>query len=134
VSPLIINLLKLAFLAVIYGFLWYVAGALRGHLWGRRPRDETASVEIRHPPAAAGQTIPVRATVVVGRSDQADITLDDPYASDFHARIRPSDGALEIQDLDSTNGTYVNGTAIEEATPLRSGDEIRIGETIMGVR
>jgi pSer/pThr/pTyr-binding forkhead associated (FHA) protein len=63
----------------------------------------------------------------VGRATRADFVVDAPLVSRLHCRLtaHPS-GELEVQDLDSTNGTYVNGSRVSHAT-LRSGDRLKVG-------
>ncbi|MBD0330716.1 MAG: AAA family ATPase [Thermoleophilia bacterium] len=74
----------------------------------------------------AGRRVEVESPLVLGRID-ADLTLDDPLISRRHAEVRPVDGALEIEDLGSLNGTWVNDERIAAPTRLASGDVIRIG-------
>ncbi|MGZ4306481.1 MAG: FHA domain-containing protein, partial [Solirubrobacteraceae bacterium] len=76
----------------------------------------------------AGQTIDVEDEVVIGRED-TDLTIDDVELSRRHAVVRPHASRLQVEDLGSTNGTYVDGTRIEEPTILGGGAEIRIGTT-----
>ncbi|AHY45310.1 FHA domain [Rubrobacter radiotolerans] len=67
----------------------------------------------------------------VGRSSEGEIVLKgDEYASGRHARFTRHGGLLYVEDLGSTNGTYVNGSKAVGATPLRDGDEIKIGSTV----
>jgi predicted component of type VI protein secretion system len=70
------------------------------------------------------------ADLVVGR-EGADITLDDSQLSRRHARLALREGAVEVEDLGSTNGTYVNGARIEAPTRLSPGDTVRIGTTTL---
>ena len=74
----------------------------------------------------AGQRIPVDAEVVVGRTE-ADVTIDDPQISRRHALIRPAVAGLEIEDLDSLNGTWVNGERVDGRRVLGSGDLVQVG-------
>jgi len=74
----------------------------------------------------AGQRVRVETQLVIGRVD-ADITLDDPLVSRRHAVIRPSGDALEVEDLGSLNGTWVNGRRLEERRALHNGDLVQIG-------
>lgn len=69
----------------------------------------------------------------VGRSADCWLTLDDELSSRVHARFSVRGGRCEIEDLDSRNGTHVNGEAIERAAELRDGDRIRIGRELMTV-
>jgi len=68
--------------------------------------------------------------VVIGRSEASGIVIDDTYASQEHARIYRSDDSFFVEDLGSTNGTYVNGRRISYPLSLRSGDRIKIGKTV----
>jgi pSer/pThr/pTyr-binding forkhead associated (FHA) protein len=76
----------------------------------------------------AGQTFDVENEVVIGRED-TDLTIDDVELSRRHAVVRRHASRLQVEDLGSTNGTFVDGTRIEEPTILGGGAEIRIGTT-----
>jgi hypothetical protein len=65
---------------------------------------------------------------VLGRGAQADIRLDDPFASSRHARLFPQGHLFVLEDLASTNGTYLNEELLDGPRPLRRGDRLRIGE------
>jgi pSer/pThr/pTyr-binding forkhead associated (FHA) protein len=80
----------------------------------------------------AGRRVEVDAEVVVGRED-AGLTIEDEEISRRHAVIRPSDDGIEIEDLGSRNGTFVNGARIESATPLAGGDTVKLGQTVFEV-
>ncbi len=70
----------------------------------------------------------------LGRSPQADIVLDDPYASEFHLRLIRRPEGIVVHDLESTNGTYVNGRRVSTPLTLTRGDAIQIGNTVLEVR
>ncbi len=72
--------------------------------------------------------------LTVGRSLRADIVLNDEAASREHARLRPEGITVVIEDLDSSNGTWVNGERIEIATRLEEGDVVQIGDTTMSLQ
>jgi pSer/pThr/pTyr-binding forkhead associated (FHA) protein len=74
-----------------------------------------------------GQSFEVTASLVMGR-ENADLSLPDLEVSRRHALIRRVVGGIEIQDLGSSNGTYVNGKRIEEPTMLVRGDLIQVGQ------
>src|ERR1700748_1810711 len=76
----------------------------------------------------AGQTFDVENEVVIGRED-TDLTIDDVELSRRHAVVRRHASRLQVEDLGSTNGTYVDGTRIEEPTILGGGAEIQLGTT-----
>ena len=67
--------------------------------------------------------------IVLGRGDRAEIRLDDPFASSSHARVYEQGNIVVIEDLDSTNGTYLNEELLQTARPLHPGDRVRIGDS-----
>jgi pSer/pThr/pTyr-binding forkhead associated (FHA) protein len=78
----------------------------------------------------AGTSLPLsNAAVTVGRAAGSTLVLDDDYASSQHARLVPRDGIWLIEDLGSTNGTYLDGERITEPTPVPAGARIRVGQT-----
>ena len=66
---------------------------------------------------------------LLGRGDQADIVLGDTFASGRHARLEPQGEVMVLEDLGSTNGTYLNGEPLGGPQPLHPGDRIRIGDS-----
>ena len=75
----------------------------------------------------AGQTIDVETEVVIGRED-TDLTIDDVELSRRHAVVRRHASRLQVEDLGSTNGTYLNEEQLDGPQPLHPGDRIRIGD------
>jgi len=138
VPALFLNILKLVFLAMLYLFLWQVARAIWAHVGSGaevdRRRRTGADIVVVHSDGQAGLRFAVRGGVVLGRSDDADVMLDDPYASDFHLRFGTENGQVVVNDLGSTNGTYVNGRRISSPVSLSQGDAVQVGKTIMEVR
>ena len=138
--------LKFGFLAVLYLFLFWVArSALRELRATSAPAPEPTGFHPIGPgsgPAptdawlvgvrggiAAGERIDLFGGVTIGRSPEADVTIDDRFASGVHARVYSRGPLYYVEDLGSTNGTYVNGVRVEGETQLRDLDELRIGET-----
>ncbi len=72
--------------------------------------------------------------VSIGRAGSCQIVIDDTYASQQHARVYESNGGFMVEDLGSTNGTYVNGRKISYPLELRPGDRIKIGKTVFEFR
>ena len=134
---LFLNLLKLLFLAVLFVFLWQVARSIRMHL-GPAPTGRTAraggEMIVVRSDTLAGQRFSLGRPQVVGRSEEADIMVDDGYASEFHFRIGVQEGSVVVNDLGSTNGTYVNGRRVTVPTTVGKGDSVQIGKTIFEVR
>jgi pSer/pThr/pTyr-binding forkhead associated (FHA) protein len=84
--------------------------------------------------AGAGSEHPVEGELILGREHgSADLVIQDPGVSRRHACVFPDDGALIVEDLGSSNGTYVNGERISGPVELGAGDEVRLGTTVLGV-
>jgi hypothetical protein len=145
--------LKIAFLVLLYLFVVRVIrsagrerptapsqdsmiltpGAARAAGLGRR-RSGPRSVRLvvrRSPSLGEGDEFPLNsAPITVGRAGQNDLVLDgDEFASARHARIEVRGDGVWVQDLDSTNGTYVNGSRVTGAQRMDAGDVLRVGET-----
>ena len=148
--------LKLAFLAVLYLFLlWIARSALRDLARSRdtalaaepvdaprssRPRDQRGGrglmgnmqprleviAALGHEP---GTTFDLSDGATLGRSEGAEIPVDDPFASSAHARIYPRGDFMQVEDMGSTNGTYLNGRRLRGAERLKVADVIRIGDS-----
>jgi hypothetical protein len=108
------------------------AGLGRGRAATRR---SLCLVVQRSPSLEEGNAFPIdSAPVTVGRGGQNDLVLDgDEFASARHARIEARGDGVWVQDLDSTNGTYVNGARVAGAQRLDAGDVVRVGETDLRV-
>jgi Inner membrane component of T3SS, cytoplasmic domain len=96
-----------------------------------RARKSARLVVQRSPSLEEGDEFPLNsAPVTLGRGGQNDLVLDgDEFASSRHARIEVRGDGVWVQDLDSTNGTYVNGSRVAGAQRLDAGDVLRVGET-----
>jgi FHA domain len=146
--------LKFGFLAVLYLFLlWMARSALkdlrRAGVEESAPAYEDATgmhnatagligdggggtPKLRVASAAglrAGSAYDLSEGALLGRGDQADIRLEDTFASSHHARLVPQGEVMVIEDLGSTNGTYLNGEPLRGPQPLHVGDSIRIGDS-----
>ena len=92
------------------------------------PFDPRLIVE-RAPGHTPGMEYDVGDGAVMGRGDQAEIRLEDPFASSRHAKLTPQGGIVVIEDLGSTNGTYLNEELLSGPQPLHQGDRVRIGDS-----
>jgi len=136
VPDIILALLRIIFLGLVYLFVWQVARAIGTHLGisVRRKRKEGTRVLFVRSDSQRGQEVVVNDVLVMGRSVEADVVLDDPYASEFHLRLVAQESGLMLHDLGSTNGTYVNGRRVTAPTPMRKGDTIQVGKTVMEIK
>ena len=83
----------------------------------------------------AGTTVTLSdAPVTLGRADDSTLVLTDDYASSRHARLVPGDGSWLVEDLGSTNGTYLAGSKVSRPTPVPLGAQIKIGKTVLELR
>jgi pSer/pThr/pTyr-binding forkhead associated (FHA) protein len=84
--------------------------------------------------SAAGRQFPLTAPLDVGRDPGLPLPLNDEQVSRRHVRVMPTDGSATVEDLGSTNGTYVNDQPIHGPRELRVGDRIRVGLTVLQLR
>jgi FHA domain len=93
------------------------------------PSGEPRLVVERAPGHTPGMEYDVGPGAVMGRGDQAEIRLEDPFASSQHARLSREGGVVVLEDLGSTNGTYLNEELLGGPMPLHEGDRVRIGDS-----
>ena len=143
-------ILKIVFLVLLYGFILLVvrsatkdiggapqesiilgaaeAAVLREEL-GVQPRPRRFRVLGGGPGLRSGKTVDIVSATIIGREDDVGIRLDgDEFASGQHARFEPRADGIWVEDLQSTNGTFVNGERVT-AQRLQAGDVVRIGQT-----
>jgi len=88
-------------------------------------------LKVIEPPETKGQTYDLGEELTVGRAGGCQITLDDTYVSQLHARVFRREGQLYVEDLGSTNGTYLNRKKVTAPIAIRKGDRLQIGKTVM---
>jgi pSer/pThr/pTyr-binding forkhead associated (FHA) protein len=157
-NALTLTLIRVAFLAVLWLFVIAAIGVVRTDLFGtaaakvRRPRNQAPPRPVtpsrpqkpgRGTPrflvvtegALAGMSIDLTdQQITLGRANDATLVLNDDYASTHHARIFPQDGQWIVEDLGSTNGTYLDRQKVIRPTPVPVGVPIRIGKTVLELR
>jgi pSer/pThr/pTyr-binding forkhead associated (FHA) protein len=159
-STLTLLLIRLAFLAVLWLFVITAVGVVRTDLFGQSPSSRKQKRQRQNPrprparpprPARAargepqqllvpggplsGTTLPLtEQQITIGRSNDATLVLNDDYASSRHARLFPQDGQWIVEDLGSTNGTYLDRQKVTQPTPVPTGVPIRIGKTVLELR
>jgi pSer/pThr/pTyr-binding forkhead associated (FHA) protein len=150
---LVLNLLKYAFLIVLYIF---VARAVKVVYLELRPSPVRASGSARapapapRPPSKRSKKAPRRLAVIegplkgktyglgeeltIGRAEKCHVVVDDTYVSQVHARFYANGDSYFIEDLGSTNGTYLNRRRITDPEELSRGDRVKIGKTVLEMR
>ena len=118
---------RVLLVVVLYIFLFAVMRTGVGLVRGQRRDSVIWAIDVEK------GTRRLLGPVVVGRSPNSDIVVDEPYVSSTHARFTIQGPALVVEDLGSTNGTMVNGHPIAQPVTLREIDEVQVGDTIMRV-
>ena len=156
-SELTLFLIRLAYLAILWIFVLSAISVVRSDMFGARvpqtARDANSrgrkAKPAKAPPKRRGSPTHVlvvegansgeraeldQAPILIGRGNDAAIRLDDDYVSTRHARIASSGDQWFVEDLGSTNGTYVGTARITQPTTLTLGTQVRIGKTILELR
>jgi hypothetical protein len=130
--------LRIAILALLYLFLWQLVRVMLRELIvaGRRADNHPA---IRRTPGRmivvdpadstldVGSAFQITHQAIIGRQPHCTVRIDEPYVSGEHAEITWQDGQWIVRDLDSTNGTYVNGQVVTGSTDIQPGDIVQFG-------
>jgi pSer/pThr/pTyr-binding forkhead associated (FHA) protein len=170
-SELTLLVLQLAFLLLLWGFVFFVIYSLRSDLFGQRARRMVTPLPLEATPTpkpaastpapatepvvradpAATATTPTRLVITsgpregveidlppeqltIGRSSESGLVIRDDYTSTHHARLMLWDQNWVIQDLDSTNGTFLDGTRVTQPTAVLPGTPVTIGTTTFELR
>jgi FHA domain-containing protein len=160
-TELTLTLIKLAFLAVLWLFVIAAVGVIRADLFGSRAAARAAARSAREPQAppppapprsrSGRRSIPKKlivtqgalqgttlnlgeAPITIGRANDSTLVVTDDYASSRHARIFAQNGQWIVEDLGSTNGTYLGRTRVTRPVPVPVGVPIRIGKTVLELR
>lgn len=159
-SELAVTLLRFGYLVLLWVFVAFAISALRQDLYaptrvtsraprtgrGTSPKKAGGSAPVRgsakRGPSRllvtagplSGTSIPLnRNQILLGRDQACTLVLDDEYASSRHARVFPSGDNWVLEDLGSTNGTFMDGQRVTAPQQLAVGSQIRIGQTVIGV-
>jgi pSer/pThr/pTyr-binding forkhead associated (FHA) protein len=155
-SELTLTLIKLGFLAVLWLFVLSAVSVIRSDIFGtkapaapRQPKQQKQKAPARSRKAPrgvptklqvvsgpnAGQSVPLGdAPILLGRGTDAAIRLDDDYVSTRHARFATNGEQWFVEDLGSTNGTYLGSQRITSPVPIGLGIAVRLGKTIVELR
>ena len=158
VSELTLFLIRIAYLAILWIFVLSAISVIRSDMFGARVPEAARGADAarkekrgskKQPPKRRGSPTHVivtegsnvgeradleNAPVLIGRGSDAGIKLDDDYVSTRHARIAASGDQWFVEDLGSTNGTYIGTVRITQPTTITLGTQVRIGKTILELR
>jgi pSer/pThr/pTyr-binding forkhead associated (FHA) protein len=156
-SPLAIQLMRFAFLILLWLFVYGLVRVIRNELrTSGAPRVQPVARPKRSKRASSTENRPARGAlsqlvvtegslagtrvalagkpIFIGRANDSTLVLTDDYASTRHARISVTNGVWYLEDLGSTNGTYIGQSKVTGPVPLEAGVVIRIGKTAMELR
>jgi len=156
-SALVVSIVKYGLLALLWLFVIAAVRTVRGDLFGTGRVGRAAAAPAPAAPtgrqgrgggrrsqarklvvtegALAGTTVTLgQVPITLGRSDDSTLVLTDDYASSRHARLVPGEDAWLVEDLGSTNGTYLGAAKVSRPTPVPLGQPIRIGKTVLELR
>ena len=153
-SEIVLQVFRFGFLLLLWLFIFAAFRVVRADLFGGRT-GRVASVPPRAAAAVTGRkrgqrgpkTLVVTAgpltgtkitlgdqPILIGRADDSTLVLTDDFASSRHARLTNRGGQWYVEDLGSTNGTFLNGSKVGAATKLRRGDRLQVGGTTLEAR
>jgi hypothetical protein len=158
-SELTLTLLRLGFLACLWLLVLSIVAVLRRDLFGTRVTRRLPSSPVAVGPAPPARGRPERATpapprllvvtegslkgttitltaapVLIGRAPECTLVLEDDFASGRHARLSLQQGTWMVEDLGSTNGTFLGRNRVQVPTPIEPGASVRIGRTVLELR
>ncbi len=150
---LVLDLLKYVFLGVLYIFVARAVRAVSLELRApqarsarskqaapvpskppRRAKKVPRRVAVVEGPSHKGKSFSIDGELVIGRADRCHIVVDDTYVSQVHARIFNRDDAIYVEDMGSTNGTYLNRRKVTAPAEVQRGDQVKIGKTVLELR
>lgn len=142
---IVLDLLKYAFIAILYIFVARAVRAVVVEMRTDQPAGASQPMRQRkgkvphravvvEGAAANGKSFDLGDELVVGRGDKCHVVLDDTYVSSVHARIFARGQTLLLEDLGSTNGTYLNRRRVTAPAEVHRGDRVKIGKTVLEMR
>jgi len=149
VPPFVLTVLKILLLLLLYFFLYRAVRSITADLYPRgreRRRREPRAARARSGRGRPGRvvvlgpegkkvgTYRLEGPLQIGRDSTCEIRPPDTYISQVHARLAPRGDGWVIEDMGSTNGTYLNQRKVQVPTRIAPGDRIRIGKTVLEVR
>jgi pSer/pThr/pTyr-binding forkhead associated (FHA) protein len=152
-SPFVLSVLKYSLLVLLYFFVYRAVRSVALDVSGRRNRAASRGAAAEAPAARSGkggkppsqvvvhdpdakrpQTVRLSGSAQVGRTEACAIRLSDSYVSQVHARLYGKDGSWFVEDLGSTNGTYLNDRRVVQPVEIHAGDVVKVGKTVLELR
>jgi pSer/pThr/pTyr-binding forkhead associated (FHA) protein len=153
VSPFVLSVLKYSLLVLLYFFVFRAVRSVALDVSGRRRERVAAQAARSEAPARPGKggkpptqvvvhepdvpkprTVRLSGSTQVGRTEACAIRLSDSYVSQVHARLYGQDGSWFVEDLGSTNGTYLNDRRVVQPVEVHAGDVVKVGKTVLELR
>jgi hypothetical protein len=152
ITPFALSALKYGLFALLFLFIWRsMRWVVRGlsvaespgaaERGGRRRREAAptlppgpSSLLVQSQGDARPRTVKLAASMTVGRAPECELRLDDTYTSQQHARLFAKNNSWFVEDLGSTNGTFVNDQRLAAPAMLQPGDKVRVGQTMLELR
>jgi pSer/pThr/pTyr-binding forkhead associated (FHA) protein len=148
VPPFAITVLKVAFLGLLYLFIFRAFRSVVVDLRPASPKPQPRAPQAARPSGGPPPTkvgvldesgsevamVPLEGQVQIGRADACQIKSTDTFVSAFHARLFRKDGAWFVEDLGSTNGTFLNRERLTAPVEVKTGDRVMVGKTTLELR
>ena len=154
-SPFVLSVLKYALLVLLYFFVFRSVRSVAVEIAGRR--RERGTTQMRSPstappakPSKGGKpptqvvvheadggkarTVRLKDSIEIGRREGCAVRLSDTYVSQVHARLYEENGAWHVEDLGSTNGTFLNDARVSSPVEVHAGDVVKVGKTVLELR
>lgn len=152
-SPFVLSVLKYALVFLLYFFVFRAVRSVTLDVAGRRrergaapgrPAETPAAkpskgkppshVVVHDPDAPKPRSVRLSGSTDIGRAEACTIRLDDTYVSQMHARLYGQDGSWYVEDLGSTNGTFLNDRRVVAPVEVHAGDIVKVGKTVLELR
>ncbi|HII4508706.1 TPA: FHA domain-containing protein FhaB [Clostridium perfringens] len=140
-SKLMTWVFGIIFIVILYSIIYYalkimykdVKGGKKKKVPGKKAHGLEVLKTISNGTLGIGSVIPVTSTISIGRREDNSIVLNDQFVSSYHAKIYVKNNDFYLEDLASTNGTFINDSKVEGRVRLKVNDQIRMGSTVFKV-
>ncbi|MDU3645795.1 MAG: FHA domain-containing protein [Clostridium perfringens] len=140
-SKLMTWVFGIIFIVILYSIIYYalkimykdVKGGKKKKAPGKKAHGLEVLKTISNGTLGIGSVIPVTSTISIGRREDNSIVLNDHFVSSYHAKIYVKNNDFYLEDLASTNGTFINDSKVEGRVRLKVNDQIRMGSTVFKV-